>query len=170
VGCVGAGGRGAAPGWPRRAAPARLAGTGSTGPDPTAPAAPTVFTLVPLDDRLRDWLDARAGFLDALQRRAPGERGRRGLGEEPAPALPPASALLVFRRRADGRVTVDDFPDEADVCEPLVGRLDPDVVRLERGRLHVTVANGAAVYVPVGPSPWPGCTRYGRLYRRPPGG
>ena len=63
-------------------------------------------------------------------------------------------------------MTVDDFPDEADVCEPLVARLDPHVVRLERGRLHVTAANGVAVYVPVGPSSRPGCTRYGRLYRR----
>ena len=50
-----------------------------------------------------------------------------------------------------------------------MGRLDPDVVRLERGRLSVAMANGAAVYVPVGPSPRPGCRRYGRLYRRLPG-
>jgi hypothetical protein len=67
-------------------------------------------------------------------------------------------------------MTVDDLPDEADVCEPLVARLDPAVARLERGRLYVEAANGVAVYVPVGPSPRPGCTRYGRLYRRLPGG
>jgi hypothetical protein len=73
-------------------------------------------------------------------------------------------------------VTVDGFPDEADVCEPLVervARLAPPlegVVRLERGRLYVEAANGAAVYVPVGPSPRPGCRRYGRLYRRPADG
>jgi hypothetical protein len=67
-------------------------------------------------------------------------------------------------------MTVDGFPDEADVCAVLVARLDPNVVRLERGRLYVEAANGAAVYVPVGPSPWPGCRRYGRLYRRLPDG
>jgi hypothetical protein len=72
----------------------------------------------------------------------------------------------VFRRRADGRVAVDSFPDEADVCESLVARLDPQLVRLERGRLRVEAANGSAVYVPVGPSPRPGCRRYGRLYLR----
>jgi hypothetical protein len=67
-------------------------------------------------------------------------------------------------------VAVDGFPDEAEVCEALVGRLDPRVVRLERGRLYVHAANGVAVYVPVGPSPRPGCRRYGRLYLRPAGG
>jgi hypothetical protein len=65
---------------------------------------------------------------------------------------------------------VDGFPDEAEVCEALGGRLDPRVVRLERGRLYVHAANGVAVYVPVGPSPRPGCRRYGRLYLRPAGG
>jgi hypothetical protein len=120
-----------------------------------------VFTLVLPDDQL----NAQARLLDALQRRVGHERGRRG---EPAHSRLPGPTL-VFRRHPDGRVTVDDFPDEADVCEPLVGRLDPDVVRLERGRLSVTVANGAAVYVPVGPSPRRGCRRYGRLYRRLPG-
>ena len=66
-------------------------------------------------------------------------------------------------------MTVDGFPEEADVSEALVARLAPALgaaVRLERGRLYVEAANGAAVYVPVGPSPRPGCTRYGRLYRR----
>ena len=48
----------------------------------------------------------------------------------------------------------------------VVARLDPAVVRLERDRLSVTAANGAAVYVPVGASARPGCTRYGRLYLR----
>ena len=66
-------------------------------------------------------------------------------------------------------MTVDGLPEEADVCEPLVARFAPAlaaVVRLERGRLYVEAANGVAVYVPVGPSPRPGCTRYGRVYRR----
>jgi hypothetical protein len=67
-------------------------------------------------------------------------------------------------------VEADGFPVEADVCEALVGRLDPRVVRLERGRLYVEAADGAAVYVPVGPSARPGCRRYGRLYLRPAGG
>jgi hypothetical protein len=74
---------------------------------------------------------------------------------------------LVFARWPDGRVTVDGFPAEADVCPAIVARLDPAVVRLERDRLYVTAANGVAVYVPVGPSARPGCTRYGRLYLRP---
>jgi hypothetical protein len=52
------------------------------------------------------------------------------------------------------------------VCPALVARLDPGVVRLERDRLHVAAANGAAVYVPVGLSCRPGCTRYARLYLR----
>jgi hypothetical protein len=47
-----------------------------------------------------------------------------------------------------------------------VARLDPRVVRLERDRRSVTVANGAAVDMPVGASPRPGCTRSGRLYLR----
>ena len=82
---------------------------------------------------------------------------------------PPAGSAggrLVFRRSPEGRVTVDGFPDEADVCEPMVGRLDPQVARLERGRLYIEAANGAAVYVPLGPSSRPGCHRYGRLYVR----
>ena len=80
----------------------------------------------------------------------------------------PAPSLLVFRRTAAGRVTAEGFPDEADVCEVMLKVLDPGVVRLERERerLYITAANGVAVYVPVGPSPLPYCTRYGRLYRR----
>ena len=78
----------------------------------------------------------------------------------------PAPSLLVFRRTAAGRVTAEGFPDEADVCEAMLNGLDPRVVRLERERLYITAANGVAVYVPVGPSPLPYCTRYGRLYRR----
>jgi hypothetical protein len=76
---------------------------------------------------------------------------------------------LVLRRWPDGRVTADGFPEEADVSEARVARLPPALaaaVRLERGRLYVEAANGAAVDVPVGPSPRPGCTRYGRLDRR----
>jgi hypothetical protein len=73
----------------------------------------------------------------------------------------------VFRRWPDGRVTADGFPDEADVCAALVARLKPAVVRLERDRLYVQTTDGAAVYVPVGPSSRPGCARYGRLYLRP---
>jgi hypothetical protein len=87
--------------------------------------------------------------------------------QAPPRALAPlAPKLLVFRRREDGRVTVDSFPDETDVCEPLVARLDPRIVRLDRGRLYVSAVNGEAVYVPVGESPLRGCTRYGRLYLR----
>lgn len=137
--------------WLSRPVPARLADVG-TGP------TPEVFTLVPPDARL----DARDRLLDVLQGRLPRERedGR------PLPPDRPAPARLVFRRRPDGRVTADGFPDEADVCEALVVRLEPDVVRLERGRLSIEVANGTAVYIPVGPSLRPGCRRYGRLYLR----
>jgi hypothetical protein len=121
---------------------------------------PEVFTLVPRDARqllspeeLR-WL-----------RRSPHDPAAR-----PPPARPrPTGPVLVLRRWPDGRVTVDDFPEEADVCEPLVAWLAPRLagaVRLERGRLYVTAANGAAVYVPVGASARPGCTRVGRLYLR----
>jgi hypothetical protein len=78
----------------------------------------------------------------------------------------PAPGLLVFRRQADGRVTAAGFPEEADVCEAVVAGMPAGIVRLERGRLYVTVANGEAVYVPVGASPLPRCTRYGRLYLR----
>jgi hypothetical protein len=74
---------------------------------------------------------------------------------------------LVLRRGPDGRTTAEGFPDEADVSAALVARLDPAVARLERGRLYLEVANGAAVYVSVGPSPLPGCQRYGRVYLRP---
>ena len=136
--------------WLSRPAPARLARMGA-GP------LPEVFTLVPPDDRF----DAQARLLDVLQGRLPRgwERTRPLSPDQPAPTL-------VFRRHLDGRVTADGFPDEVDVCEALVSRLDPQVVRLERGRLYLEVANGAAVYVPVGPSLRPGCRRYGRLYLR----
>ena len=43
-----------------------------------------------------------------------------------------------------------------------------ELVRQERGRLYVAVADAEATYVPVGPSPLPDCTRYGRLYLRVP--
>jgi hypothetical protein len=79
------------------------------------------------------------------------------------------AALLVLRRHTDGRITADGFPDEVDVCEPLVRRLPPSlqhVAWLDRGRLYVAVSNGEATYVPVGESPLPGCTRYGRIYLR----
>jgi hypothetical protein len=121
-------------------------------------AVPDVFTLLPPDDRL----DARSRFLEGLPGQPGSTRGRSGMP-------PPAGAAgggLVFRRSPEGRVTVDGFPDEADVCEPMVGRLDPRVARLERGRLYIEAANGAAVYVPLGPSTRPGCHRYGRLYLR----
>ncbi|MGH2369962.1 MAG: hypothetical protein ACRDI2_17420 [Chloroflexota bacterium] len=64
-------------------------------------------------------------------------------------------ALIVFRRHDDGRVTVADFPEEADVCADVVASLEPAVARLERGRRSRRAANGEAVSVPVGPSPWP---------------
>ena len=117
---------------------------------------PEMFTLVPRDDRP----DQQILSPEELRwlRRVPLDQNPR-----PPPAPPRG---LVFRRWPDGRVTADDFPDEADVCAALVARLDPGVVRLERGRLYVQAANGAAVYVPVGPASRPDCTRYGRLYRR----
>ncbi len=124
-----------------------------------AAPAPEVFTLAPPDAR-PGWQTLTPEELRWL-RRVPLDRDPR------PPPSPPAPRGLVFRRWPDGRVTADGFPEEADVCEPLVARLDPRVVRLERGRLYVEAANGAAVYVPVGPSPRPGCTRYGRLYLRP---
>ena len=146
--------------WLRPGTAARLAAVGPPGaaPDPT----PEVFTLVPPDDRL----DARGRALEDLLRRGRPPRER----DTPALPRPPSGEQLVFRRRPDGRVEADGFPDEAEVCEALVARLDPRVVRLERGRLYVEAANGAAVYAPVGPSPRPGCRRYGRLYLRPVGG
>jgi hypothetical protein len=121
---------------------------------------PEVFTLVPRDDRPADEI-LTPEELRGL-RRGPLDRNERARSFPP----PPAPRGLVFRRWPDGRVTADGFPDKADVCAALLARLDPGVVRLERGRLSVTVANGVAVYVPVGPSARPGCTRYGRLYRR----
>src|SRR5215218_9652200 len=109
---------------------------------------PEVFTLAPRDDR------AGRQILSPEElrwlRRVPLDQNPR-----PPPA-PPAPRGLVFRRWPDGRVTADGFPDEADVCPALVARLDPGVVRLERDRLYVQAANGAAVYVPVGASSRPG--------------
>jgi hypothetical protein len=132
-----------------------------------AAPAPEVFTLVPPDQgpgppgrSLEEW---------QRQRRFP---PGAGTGDWPDGLTPPAppTGRLVFRRYPGGRVTADGFPDEADVCEALVARLAPALaaaVRLARGRLHIEAANGVAVYVPVGPSPRPGGTRYGRLYLRP---
>ena len=128
-----------------------------------AAPAPEVFTLVPPDQGP----GPPSRTLEEWQRQGRFPRGRDGWDwpDGPLPDAPPVGRL-VFRRYPDGRVTVDGFPAETDVCEPLVARLDPRVVRLERGRLYVEAANGAAVYVPVGPSSRPGCRRYGRLYRR----
>jgi len=126
------------------------------GSDPVAVAE--VFTLVPRDDR-RGWQTLTPEELQWL-RSDPFARLPR-----PPPTQPPPRGL-VFRRWPDGRVTADGFPDAADVCAALVARLDPTVVRLERDRLYVQAANGAAVYVLVGPSARPGCARYGRLYLR----
>jgi hypothetical protein len=119
---------------------------------------PEVFTLVPRDDR-RGWQTLTPEELRWL-RSDPSARLPR-----PAPTPAPPRGL-VFSRWPDGRVTVDAFPDEADVCPAVVARLDPAVVRLERDRLSIQAANGVAVYVPVGASSGPGCTRYGRLYLR----
>ena len=115
-------------------------------------SVPEVFTLVPRDDRPA----GPRAFLEALLER------QRATPHPPPPGL-------VFRCWPDGRVTVDGFPDAADACPAVVARVArraPDLVRLERGRLYVQAANGAAVDVPVGPSPRPGCTRSGRLYLR----
>jgi hypothetical protein len=131
-----------------------------------ADAAPEVFTLAPPDQGPGPPIRS----LEEWQRLSRFPRGR-GVWDWPAGLPPPSPPVgrLVFRRYPDGRVTVDGFPEEADVSEALVARLAPALaaaVRLERGRLYVEAANGAAVYVPVGPSSTPGCTRYGRLYRR----
>ena len=80
--------------------------------------------------------------------------------------LVPAPSTLVLRRHGDGRLRADAFLEAIDVDEAVASRRDPRVVRLERGRLYVTAANGVAVYVPVGESALPGCVRYGRLYLR----
>jgi hypothetical protein len=119
-------------------------------------SVPEVFTLVPRDDRT----DRQSPVPPELQwlRRVPLDRN-----PHPPPSAP---RRLVFARWPDGRVTVDGFPAEADVSAAVVARLDPAVVRLERDRLYIQTATGAAVYVPVGPSTRPGCTRYGRLYLR----
>ena len=129
---------------------ARLAAIGSGPP-------PEVFTLVPRDDR-PGWQTLTPEELRWLR--------SDPLARLPRPAATPAPQGLVFSRWPDGRVTVDGFPAEADVSAAVVARLDPAVVRLERGRLYIQSASGAAVYVPVGPSTRPGCTRYGRLYLR----
>jgi hypothetical protein len=127
------------------------------GNDPVS--VPEVFTLVPRDDR--------------PERQSLSPEDLRWLRSDPRtrrpgpPAAPAPPRRLVFARWPDGRVTVDGFPAEADVSAAVVARLDPAVVRLERDRLYITAANGVAVYVPVGPSARPGCTRYGRLYCRP---
>ena len=123
------------------------------GSDPIS--VPEVFTLAPRDDRP-----------DRQSPVPPELLGLPGLRRVLLDRTPPPPRGLVFARWPDGRVTVDGFPDEADVCAALVVRLDPRVVRLERGRLYITAANGAAVYVPVGASTRPGCLRYGRLYLR----
>jgi hypothetical protein len=89
-----------------------------------------------------------------------------------APGALPLDVLGSFPRQLapyrlpDGRFAAAEFPDEIEVSEPIVARLDPDLVRLERGRLYVNAANGEAVYVPVGASGLRGCRRYGRLYLR----
>jgi hypothetical protein len=131
-----------------------------------AAPAPEVFTLVPPDQGP----GPPSRSLEEWQRQGRFPRGRDGWDwpDGPPPDAPPVGRL-VFRRYPDERVTVDGFPEEADVSEALVARRAPALaaaVRLERGRLYVEAANGAAVYVPVGPSSTPGCTRYGRLYRR----
>ena len=69
-------------------------------------------------------------------------------------------------RGPDGRVTVGGAPDAADRCVAPVARRDPGEVRPERDRLSVQTADGAAVYVPVGPSSRPGYT--GARWRRRP--
>jgi hypothetical protein len=134
-----------------------------------AAPAPEVFTLVPPDQGPGPPLRSLEAW--QRQRRFPRGRGVWDWPDGPPPPAPPVGRL-VFRRSPDGRITVDGLPAEADVCAALVARLPPAlaaVVRLERGRLSIEAANGAAVYVPVGPSPRPGCTRYGRLYLRPAG-
>ena len=87
-----------------------------------AAPAPEVFTLVPPDQGP----GPPSRSLEAWQRqgRFPRGRGVWDWPDGPPPDAPPAGRL-VFRRSPDGRVTVDGFPEEADVCEPLVARLDP---------------------------------------------
>ena len=72
--------------------------------------------------------------------------------------------LLVSRRRHDGRLTVDEFPEEVDIGS--IAGAPPGLARIERGRLYISAANGEAVYVPLGPSLRGRGTRYGRLYQR----
>ena len=85
-----------------------------------------------------------------------------------------AARTLVLVRCSDGWTTDGGrFPDEIDVSEDLVRRLQLPCVRLERGRLYVSAANGEAVYVPIAPAAEAseagpqGSVRYGRLYLRP---
>jgi len=78
----------------------------------------------------------------------------------------PVPHLLILVRDDAGRVTAKSFPDEIDASPETVATLDTPAVRVERERLYINVANGVAVYVPVGPSPLPGCVRYGRLCLR----
>jgi hypothetical protein len=114
------------------------------GGDPLA----EVFTLAPRDERPA-WRLLPPEELQGPQR-APPDRPPR------PPGPPPAPRGLVLRRWPDGRVTADGFPEEADVSEARGSRLPPApgaAVRLERGRLSFEAANGAAVYVPVGPLP-----------------
>lgn len=80
----------------------------------------------------------------------------------------PALHTLVLVRRSDGWVSDGGFPDEVAVNEALVNRIDLPEVRLERGRLRLSLANGDAVYVPLDDAAPEGCVRYGRLYLRPP--
>ena len=86
-----------------------------------------------------------------------------------------AARTLVLLRAAEGWVTGGrGFREEIDVSEDLVRRVTLPCVRLERGRLYVSAANGEAVYVPLGPAAPsvpreagpPGRVRYGRLYLR----
>ena len=89
-----------------------------------------------------------------------------GFAPDDLPRPARLAAQLVLRRDSAGRVTADAFPEEIDVDEHLVSRLDPALVRLERERLYIEVANGRAVYILVGPSPWRCCWHYCRLYAR----
>jgi hypothetical protein len=86
------------------------------------------------------------------------------------PVQPPENSFM-FRKTAQGRVQVESFPDESDICPHVVDRLaihHPGLVRLEGERLYIHAANGEAVYVPIGPSKVQHCTRYGRLFWRLP--
>src|SRR5687767_15727349 len=61
----------------------------------------------------------------------------------------PTARTLVLVHGSGGWVTDGGrFPDAIDVSEGLVRRISLPCVRLERGRLYVSAANGEAVYVP----------------------